>query len=227
MVTPLLHTVDINTKYGIFHSALLIGEWMFDWDDSELCIPKKLSSELALFVVDIGTISILHQVDEVIDKIAKIIVKWNTKFEYSMIPGKTKQHKGNCQEFVEDILNSINIKPKFEGATALFLEKMRTQGKSEMVYETKDPELIKKFGFEKKVFTTHEELDKFMIETERVFEDFELTHKQDYELLKCFDRAFWLRYYKTKKDEFCPHKEGSNVRCPFGDPEITQSFYKN
>lgn len=176
--------------------------------------------------MDIGKISILNEVDQMIDEIAKIIVKWNTKYEYNMIPGKTKKNKGNCQEFVEDVLNAINIKPKFQGATALFLDKMKNQGKSEMVYETQNTELIKKFGFDKKVFTTHEELDKFMIELENKDIDFSSEYREDYELLKCFDRAFWLRFYQTKKKDFTPYSEQEKFCCPFGDPETTQSFFK-
>ena len=59
-------------------------------------------------------------------------------------------------------------------------------------------------------FDTHQELDNFVkkcMETNEI--GFEIDFKEEYELLKSFDRAFWLRHFKKPsirkfKSSQCP-----------------------
>ena len=86
----------------------------------------------------------------------------------------------------------------------------------------------------KLTFKTHDELDIF---THSLFDkdpEFDTNYKQEYAMLKNFDRAFWLRHLKANDDEkWKPHykqmvdDEGDTIMdmdCPFGDPRETYSF---
>lgn len=90
------------------------------------------------------------------------------------------------------------------------------------------------------VFNTHEELDEYVMSIakgeERV-EELKEKHLGDFQLLKAFDRAFWLQYLsvrdkplvgdaetvqrirKQQKDS-CPLRNDC-MQCPFGDPTET------
>jgi len=64
---------------------------LIDWNDSALCIPRKCVSRSAFISINLDTIQTLEGLEQVVDKIANCVVKWNgTKF-YSAFPGKTIQ----------------------------------------------------------------------------------------------------------------------------------------
>lgn len=71
-------------------------------------------------------------------------------------------------------------------------------------------------------FKTHQELDEYVLDLLKKDPKFPQNHSNDYALLKSFDRAFWLRYYKDKNEISTPHDQ-----CPFGNPHDSQSLYQN
>jgi len=88
-------------------------------------------------------------------------------------------------------------------------------------------------------FTTHSELDKFVIALESTDSEFKNKFKNDYNLLKSFDRAFWMRHYQfqcsniNEKTGFEPLEskidtidgtDAFDCLCPFHDPKETLSF---
>lgn len=98
---------------------------------------------------------------------------------------------------------------------------MRVYGACEMEFDPL-PELKEKHGWGKIVFKTHEELDKFSknILEKDVF--FKHNYAEEWKLLKSFDRAFWLRYYRAEKPDNKPCPQG----CPFDDPMVTVSMMR-
>jgi len=59
-----------------------------------------------------------------------------------------------------------------------------------------------------KKFNSHEELDTFIHYLQKSDMEFELKYKNEWVLLKSFDRAFWMRYYKFPNDaKWCPCKK--------------------
>lgn len=181
--------------------------------------------------MDIGTISTSQKVDEIVDILADIIVDWNANMSYKNMP-KDKKVEKNCQDFVEEILKEIKIEAKFQPPLSIFLEKLRKEGHSELIYETKNEEILKKFGIRPKtLFETHKDLDLFVKEMMKVDHEFQENYSNDYALLKSFDRAFWLRHYSAvSEDKYkCLKKEDEETGelqcdCPFGDPIETQSI---
>lgn len=231
VLSPVLSTSNLSPDFGMFHCALLIGPWYFEWNDSSLCIPRTCSSNHALFVTDVLSVSIKKDLRDVLEVMCSMIVDWNIKREYTVIPGKLQELKGNCQEFVDSILTSLDISLNFEKTCiGLYLDKMRKEGKGGFLFETKEKEVIELMGGEgKKEFTSHMELDYFLqciLEKEPTFS---FKFESEFCLLKCFDRAFWLRHAKKPNDEkyHCLTRKG-RCTCPFGDPESTNSIlYKN
>lgn len=167
---------------------------------------------------------------------------WNLGMDYDNNPRDKNGLKGNCHDFVEAVLERIDLKPEFPGAMGQFLKKMKSTGKCDLTFEP-DLNFVNQCNLKKKTtFKTHEELDLFVnqILSGKDFKnmsEFKEKRPGDYALLKSFDRAFWLRkmHAENKKrqvdDKYLPlyiiKKEGSehkkHLGCPFGDPIETLS----
>eukprot|EP01080_Neovahlkampfia_damariscottae_P001184 gene1184-10698_t len=222
ILSPFASTFDLSPQCGMFHSALSIGPWYLEWTNRALCVPKKIYSQAALICVDIDNDLEVVDVDFVIEKITEVIARWNVLHPYD-------KKENNCQAFVDDILLSLDIDPhlKFKGQLGSYVKKLRTKGECKIEYDI--PSVIReKCGFKHKTisFQNHKELDEFLKEVIDKFPKFlEDYRKTDAALLKSFDRAFWLRHYRDKKNaDWQPLKEEGKQCCPFGDPEETRSF---
>eukprot|EP01080_Neovahlkampfia_damariscottae_P006933 gene6933-11096_t len=236
IITETLQNLSDNLGRQIISpvlNMLNISPWYFEWNDSGLCIPRKCSSKVALFTVDIGLLNSIEKTDTTLDIISNVIVKWNTTKGYDRTP-KDKKVYGNCQHFIEDLLLKLNIIPKFEGPLGLFIEKMKTKGVSELIFETQNKEFEKKFEIKKFTkFQTHKQLDEFVLKLISKDMDFDIQYKSEYELLKGFDRAFWLRHYAKNENEIYQpldlkfnEDEGKHESlCPFSDPSETGSIF--
>jgi hypothetical protein len=147
---------------------------------------------------DIDAISTIKNLEDVADTLSQTIVDWNVSKKYQT-SGGDKRNVGNCQDFIEAVLNSIGIKLQLEGPLGEFLSSIRENGSTKLEFKMNE-EFRKKFNIEakSKVFTTHTDLDKFvdsLIETEPFFEK---KYKMEYQFLKSFDRAFWMRHLKVE-----------------------------
>jgi hypothetical protein len=103
----------------------------------------------------------------------------------------------------------------------------------ELSFETKDKKFLSKFKLKSKHhFDSHKELDLFVNDLLAIDSQFKLNHPGEFELLKSFDRAFWLRHYNdTKLKQHKPHyvqseedEDEFELDCPFGDPQETYSI---
>ena len=201
-------------------------------NNSSLCIPRKCISKAALLTADIDTITSEKRLEDIIDTLSNFICKWNITKIYKDNPTK-KEKEGNCQDFVHDLLEELNIKPDhiFQGALGNFLSEMKKEGKCVMEFQMTD-EFREKFQIkDKKIrFKTHEELDKFVLKLMEKEVEFELKHKSEWILLKSFDRSMWLRYFKFKEDTLWKplfkkeEDDNETLLCPFDDPETTGSL---
>ena len=88
--------------------------------------------------------------------------------------------------------------------------------------------------FEKKEssvkFQTHKELDLFVQGLKDKDLEFEFKYKSEMILLKSFDRAFWLRYFKSPNNKITQpitaEIYGKEIqKCPFGNPRETKSMF--
>ncbi|KAL9641458.1 hypothetical protein ABK040_013383 [Willaertia magna] len=237
LISPILSNFDTFPSLGMFHSAVIIGAWKLEWNNSALCVPRKCISNAALLTADLGSIETDESLESLVSKLADVIVKWNTTMSYKD-RGGDKSKVGNCQDFVDCVLDAIGVsKDKLsEGPLGEFLKDMREHGLCELVFKMSDS-FRHKFNISEKSkkFTTHLELDTFVQELMDIDNDFQKNHGPEYNLLKSFDRAFWLKHLKfTENPDFSPiTKEERDdedqivhvPNCPFKDPRETYSLF--
>ena len=194
-----------NSKWGMFHTALIIGPWYLEWNDSSLSTVRKKSSSKAVFAVDIARIEGQREVNDVIDSVAQLCTVWNGYKVY-------ENDSCNCQHFVIDLLDYLGLSDNFEQIQERFpplkeyITKLKKRGVCDMAYyvdekiakaikdSTTTSRALKELVKNKKVkFTSHKILDEFVSFITTNFPLFISNRQQEYELLKAFDRAFWLR----------------------------------
>jgi len=109
-------------------------------------------SSMALLSADIDEIAVKKEsLEEIIDKIAEVVVDWNTNYTYkkASVNGSNVEHEGNCQDFIDDILQTLSISPMFLGALGKFINDMRVKGVAKIQF-TIDKEFKQSFGLKKK-----------------------------------------------------------------------------
>jgi hypothetical protein len=211
---------DLNlTRLGLFHTALIIGPWYLEWNDSSLCIPRKCTSRMAFLTADVGEIESKENIEKISEKLSKIIVSWNENVLYS---NKESKNHGNCQTFVESVLHQLGMSFKPSGSLHHFIERIKQTGSSKLVFPA-HKSFKEKFDLEQDdyIFNTHIELDQFVHKLNSIDLEFEFHHKDEYKLLKSFDRAFWLNYtysmsHLTKDESVLEILESSNLK-PSGE----------
>jgi hypothetical protein len=211
---------------------------MIEWNNSAICIPRKCVSNAALITADLDTLKTTKDVEKTVEILANCIADYNTFHSYSKLTSG-KKNCSNCQDFVEDILHQLGIELKFEGPLGSYLKTLKEKGSSDLILSP-DKDFIQKFNLkdEKLKFTSHSQIDEFVRKLMSVDSEFEKTHKQEYALLKSFDRAFWLRHFKfpnrveylyfkkdpEEEDEITGVDDGTDCGCPFHDPRTTNSI---
>ena len=91
-----------------------------------MIIPRKCVSKAAFLSADIGAITKLEDIDNIVDILADEIADWNSKRHYNNTPKKPED--SNCQDFVNELLKKLNIEPKFEGALGNYISNMKKTG---------------------------------------------------------------------------------------------------
>ncbi|KAL9647084.1 hypothetical protein ABK040_016558 [Willaertia magna] len=193
LLSPIMSTIDAAPAFGMFHSALIVGPWLIEWNSSSLCIPRRCYSNAATLAIDIQEIS-TKDIDLSIDKVSQIITDWNVHHEY-------KQSTANCQHFVDDICRALGIKMNFNGSMQHYLNKLRNKGLCSIKWRV-PLDIKEKVGLkETKIsFNTHRELDTLMCNILSKIPNFQEAYEEDYMLLKSFDRAMWLRSFRNPQD---------------------------
>ncbi|KAL0486634.1 SAMD7 [Acrasis kona] len=203
MLTPIMDTFNFSPQFGMFHSALIVGPWYLEWNDSGLVVPRKCYAGAAILAADVEKYFRGPQVNEALDKITDIISQWNATKQYS-------QHFTNCQHFVDDLCKALDINLEFNGALKNFIQELRTTGYCDQISEHT------------------ENFDAFVQMVMRAAPDYfdiDRCGKDDWLLLKSYDRAFWLRHFKYPTDlSFCQH---SDFECPFRNPTASGSLAPN
>lgn len=221
----------LNTKsleYGLFHTALIVGPFYLEWNDSSLCLPKKIMKSGRSFIsIEIGEIEIkTSEMLEIINPLSKIISDYNVNYQYSR--QKTNTNTGSCQDFVYSILSELDLKwsPTQGGCIDLFLKNVRSKGQPELLFIPCE-KFIKYFNldFTSKVFHNHQELDLFVIDKMNDLSQFQ----EELNLLKGFDRGFWLKFLSQNENQDNNPLKNENdlLLCPFKHPYETGSFIKN
>ncbi|KAL0481803.1 structural maintenance of chromosomes protein [Acrasis kona] len=233
VLSPILSTLNLSPQFGLFHSALIIGPWKIEWNDSELVIPRRCMAS-AVLAFDVHEFTGEEKVKDTLGKLAEVISKYNVNGQYDQL-------NCNCQRFVDDVLKQLGIELKFTGQLDAFLKELKRTGRCESKYKVPDQFLdaLKQHTFKSELkvdengivkFDTHEQLDEFVHKMESLSARYFYFDggANDFKLLKAFDRALWLRHFKHKIE-----KKSSNPQykpsacCPFGDPTQTATNMKS
>jgi hypothetical protein len=243
----LLFGTQEPSGYMEYIPCLLIGPWIFQFDDSSLCIPKKLMSQQSIALVsDVDALLVIKDMDQYITKISKFVTHWNITKTY----GKT-----SSVDFIHAFLKNLEIDVKIPNYLQRILESS-FEGNLELKFVA-SPEFMKetKLAQKQTVFKTHSQLDQFVTDLDT---NLDLTKIQErfpdeYRLLKNFDRTFWMNYFSLKNDydsmaKNVENEDDSNLRnlkqkiqpflslctgnfpddhvhtCPFKNPAVTGSI---
>jgi hypothetical protein len=143
--------------------------------------------------VDVATIEGTENIVSFADKLADFIVQTNISYEYANMRTESKI---NCQDFVDLFFNYHNITPQFCKPVVRYLATLRSKGKSKMKFQYDEAfkEHFKLSG-NKKVFESHHEIDEFVLNLDSLDPDFRENWPEEYQLLKSFDRAMWMRSF--------------------------------
>jgi len=195
IISPITNRLNDSSEFGFFHVALGIGPWKIEFNNNSLCIPRTLSGSAAMICADLETIATIDELDYVRDRLADVIVKWNTSMHYCK---KAVENGGNCQNFIDDVLHHLGLAYKLQQVPPClrtYLIRLRQGGYGEMEMEP-DYDFAKTFKiqFKRYVFRSHQELDEFVNHLTAVEPDFQWRYKYEYYMLKAFDRAFWLKH---------------------------------
>jgi len=153
LLSPIMHTLNLSPEMGLFHSALMIGPWLLEWNNSAICIPRKCVSTASILSADIDSITTSKKVDETVDILARIITDWNVVAQYNNF--SSKKGEANCQDFVEEVLKHLDIQSKFSGPLDAFIKQLREKGKSELAFLGLDNDFIQKFNLNKKTSSVY------------------------------------------------------------------------
>lgn len=75
VLSPVIQYVPtVQPKYGIFHTAIVIGPYLLEWTDGQVCVPRIVADNAALLACDV---TILKNVplSEIVDTVRKIFVR--------------------------------------------------------------------------------------------------------------------------------------------------------
>jgi len=176
------------------------------YDSSIVSITQAKSGESPTLVVFSPSKNEVPKTKETLTILSTVICKWNKDKNYDLV-------LSNCQHFVEDILRSLDIDPKYmwqSNALGRYLDHIRYKP------ENKVRRLIRNDGKTEIIFNTHEELDKFqrLCDIAKIGDENYLSSDEK-ELLKAFHRGFQC---EEARDENCTISELSALpsTCPLG-----------
>ena len=120
---------------------------------------------------------------------------------YSENSESDKDKCGNSQDFVESLLESINVKLTLPISIKNFLEEIKKNGSTKLNFQY-SPQFKQKFDLKgtSMTFNTHLELDQFMVSIYNQDPEAMFNFKSEFQFLKSFDRAFWMKHYHIQSE---------------------------
>ncbi|KAL0482196.1 tyrosine-protein kinase [Acrasis kona] len=245
-VSRFLSKVD-DDFWGMAHLTLTFGSCQVDWRQDSLAIPKRVKSKASVFCAELEGVTVTKQD---IRKIAEYIVTWNRDMVYAAAPKNIRtqnKNKGNCHEFVFNLLRSLNVDVRNCLSNDVIKKKLfnlhdvNSQSSfhriklykfqnapqlSKVLSEIDDKNLkCKKDVF---VFDGHKQLDDFFIKlcsSEHYLQNPE-EYKDIIEYGRCFDRALWMRIGCREERVKIPGAASTlHSKCIFGDPYADEGLF--
>lgn len=161
--------------------CLMIGDYYFEWNENDLCLPQSIKNLDPIFCFEIE--------DKINFKnISELICEWNVnKISINKININTNL------EFIESILKILNI-TLFKSIDEL-IKNVKNRKTSDIEFKMTN-EFIKKFKIKDRtslIFKTHQELDIFIENLILMDKDFNIHFKEEYLFLKSIDNSYWMR----------------------------------
>jgi hypothetical protein len=234
--SPVFQMLSNSNRTGEYMFALLVGPWVLSFDESGICVPRKvLNQQTIVLCADLEDLSVVKNLPEKLSELAKVIVHWNVE----------KTFRDSSYEFIVDVLGALGVELKLPFWLLPFAEQVKKYGFAKFEFQLCEP-LAKALANENKAltFSSHAELDQFVMLCETI-PNFRTTFPDEWKLLKSFDRAYWMNYYSMKTDydlakttddlisqqifkmrieKYAPVHSGDILKCPFGDPLKTGSM---
>ncbi|EFC41106.1 predicted protein [Naegleria gruberi] len=183
----------VNTEFGLLHTGLLIGEWKFDWYDNSMVSVRKeknIGSGNAIAVIDLGSLIDQNLILSAFFKISDIVCKYNATMEYGQL-------NCNCQHFVSELLDALSLVTPKSKCFEKYFKNLKKGDMARKFYFS--PALIDKIQkaqdsiYKKKKsikFESRKDLDEFCFFIKDLGHFTTEEGKEDYQLLKSFDRSF-------------------------------------
>lgn len=224
--------------FGICHTGISIGRCSIDWYANSFVQLRPASSTNAVLCADTSykgnTMYSMTgaELKDMLTKVAVEICKWNAMVTYNAKSEIGGPNQGNCQNFTFALLQILDSKPTdFSPHVGTFhvsipSNKLVEYLSNYKLYNTADRvfRMTKTFNktffqndkAEQVVFMSHEQLDQFYTKLLQVCPNFEKEYASIHDLLKSFDRAYWLRQLKNPSEETRPCHNG----CPLVPPKV-------
>lgn len=121
---------DITGKetYGICHTAISIGSCLIEWNNSGMVNIRPIASAKAVLSTDAkykGRSKIIllgKELDNLLDKVAEEIVKWNGVVYYNEYADySSTENVGNCQTFTNALLSIMRVPANFSPLISMYI----------------------------------------------------------------------------------------------------------
>ncbi|EFC36671.1 predicted protein [Naegleria gruberi] len=257
----------IKSKFGLVHVALLIGNVYLEWNDSSLVKIREPGSMNPLFVLDVATIR-SDNLDQMFLQIAQVVSKWNIYHLYNTRSCNCQHFVTDLLQtlhlesiFDKKINQNTCVKQFFKKVKMGKLNKLSLELSKEMqnLIKENEKEFFEKVfkrtrsardgGFFSNgkipteiTFKSHSMLDQFCHFMKKHAKNpnirLEMQEGDYYNILKAFDRAFWLRKMALDKlnDNTAQHQEILKLSepldkehggCFFSEYDEENDKYKN
>lgn len=185
--------------------VLIVGNWMIDWNETGVIIPKKLTNELYTTMErGLRSIPCSKSPDDIVEMLQLTVDDFNNFQDYS----KEK----NSYYFNNHLIRLLSKDiPSYHGSKGFLTRWLKDHSFYPFCFEHDSISFMTKFDIKRKTkFSSHKEFDHF-VNTKLICEDFFATlYPDDYELLIEFDKIYNTRFLE-KRDS----SDERSINCKF------------
>lgn len=182
--------------YGLNHAALQIGPYLFDWNTSEIVLPRTFRSRNVVLLIPINDVCVVPKTESNLLRISEFITEWNRNWKYSRDSSNNQKKVGNCQHFVECLLQELRIQPSWQknGPIENYIGKLKSNALGGETLRIWDKQGEHEFQNHKALVEYYENFARSEADA-RIREEFRL-------ILKSIERCMMFRYWATKDERY-------------------------
>ncbi|KAG2387602.1 hypothetical protein C9374_001196 [Naegleria lovaniensis] len=190
---------QVNGKFGIFDSCLLVGCWRLEWNEnSSLVCVKQFDTSRLHFAIDLERFTDEEKIIESLKIISNECCVWNGSRQYDV-------KSCNAQHFVLHILEKIgiNLDQSLKGLSKIYFNSLLLNGTGTTEIELTE-ELKQQLEMTQTPnisFHNHKQLDLFLENLNTKNPYYFPQNTCDQMLLKCFDECYWKSIHQHSNGE--------------------------